>query len=77
MSMQPEAPEADACWDRPPDWPAMTLLWWVDGSEDLGRISVWHALTGKLAETGRIGYATGPSYAAEHTRLRCSPPACP
>jgi predicted acetyltransferase len=42
------------------DWPAMTLLWWIDGREYLGRLSIWHALTGPSAESGHIGYDIRP-----------------
>ena len=44
-----------------PDWPTMTLLWWIDGPEYLGRLSVWHALTGPSADSGHIGYDIRPS----------------
>jgi predicted acetyltransferase len=47
----------------------MTLLWWIDGSEYLGRLSIWHALAGPAARSGHIGYdirprARGRSHAA-------------
>lgn len=44
-----------------PSLPAMTLLWWVDGREYLGRISLWHELTGNLGESGHVGYDIRPS----------------
>jgi len=43
-----------------PDWPEMTLLWWIDGSEYLGRLSIWHALAGPAARSGHIGYDIRP-----------------
>ncbi|ONK13186.1 GNAT family N-acetyltransferase [Streptomyces sp. MP131-18] len=39
----------------------MTLLWWVEGAEYLGRVSIWHWLAGPLAEAGHIGYDVRPS----------------
>ncbi|TKG66274.1 GNAT family N-acetyltransferase [Prauserella endophytica] len=44
-----------------PRLPDMTLLWWVAGSEYLGRISVWHKLSGNLMESGHIGYDVRPT----------------
>ncbi|MEH0985520.1 GNAT family N-acetyltransferase [Micromonospora sp. CPCC 205556] len=42
---------------RPPGWVPDTTLWWVEGDEYLGRISVRHRLTPALREVGgHIGY---------------------
>src|SRR5665647_3411714 len=39
-----------------------TLLWWVDGDEYLGRLSIRHQLTDALREFGgHIGYMVRPS----------------
>lgn len=39
-----------------------TTLWWVSGSEYLGRISIRHRLTARLTEVGgHIGYDIRPS----------------
>lgn len=39
-----------------------TLLWWVDGDEYLGRLSIRHQLTETLRELGgHIGYVVRPS----------------
>jgi predicted acetyltransferase len=39
-----------------------TLLWWVDGDEYLGRLSIRHELTDALREFGgHIGYVVRPS----------------
>jgi len=39
-----------------------TLLWWVDGDEYLGRLSIRHQLTAALREFGgHIGYVVRPS----------------
>ena len=39
-----------------------TMLWWVDGSELLGRLSIRHELTDALRELGgHIGYVVRPS----------------
>ncbi len=39
-----------------------TLLWWVDGDEFLGRLSIRHELTDALREFGgHIGYVVRPS----------------
>lgn len=43
-----------------PDWPEMTLLWWTDGSEYLGRLSIWHSVAGPAARSGHIGYDIRP-----------------
>jgi len=38
------------------------MLWWVDGSELLGRLSIRHELTDALRELGgHIGYVVRPS----------------
>jgi len=51
----PEAP-------RPPDWVAATMLWYVEGDEWLGRLSIRHELTRFLREIGgHIGYVVRPS----------------
>jgi predicted acetyltransferase len=39
----------------------MTLLWWVEGDEYLGRVSIWHWLAGDRADAGHIGYDIRPS----------------
>jgi predicted acetyltransferase len=46
-----------------PDWfVPSTSLWWVDGSEYLGRLAIRHRLTAKLLdEGGHIGYDVRPS----------------
>jgi predicted acetyltransferase len=44
-----------------PRLPAMTLLWWVDGCEYLGRISLWHELSGGIEDSGHVGYDIRPS----------------
>lgn len=42
---------------RPPGFVCQTTLWWVDGEEFVGRISVRHELTERLREVGgHIGY---------------------
>jgi len=47
---------------RPEGFVAMTTLWWVDGDEYLGRLSVRHELTPWLREFGgHIGYMVRPS----------------
>ena len=47
---------------RPEGFVAMTTLWWVDGEEYLGRLSVRHELTDFLRELGgHIGYMVRPS----------------
>ncbi|MEV0278282.1 GNAT family N-acetyltransferase [Streptomyces sp. NPDC050610] len=43
-------------------WVAVTTLWYVDGDEYLGRLSVRHRLTPELLELGgHIGYGVRPS----------------
>ncbi|MBV9847540.1 MAG: hypothetical protein JOZ47_21070 [Kutzneria sp.] len=44
-----------------PGLPAMTLMWWVEGCDYLGRISLWHKLSGDLVKSGHIGYDVRPS----------------
>lgn len=44
-----------------PRLPAMTLLWWVDGRDYLGRISLWHELSGGIEDSGHVGYDIRPS----------------
>jgi len=46
-----------------PDWMVpSTTLWWVDGTDYLGRISIRHRLTPNLLEWGgHIGYDVRPS----------------
>lgn len=46
----------------------MTLLWWIDVDEHLGRISIWHRLIGDLVDTGHVGYDVRPS---ARRRERC------
>ena len=47
---------------RPEGWVAMTKLWWVDGEEYLGGLSIRHELTDHLRELGgHIGYMVLPS----------------
>ncbi|MEO6144064.1 MAG: GNAT family N-acetyltransferase [Dermatophilaceae bacterium] len=51
----PEAP-------RPEGFVALTTLWWVDGDDFLGRLSIRHELTHWLREFGgHIGYVVRPS----------------
>jgi predicted acetyltransferase len=46
-----------------PEWfVPSTTLWWVDGTEYIGRIAIRHRLTPKLLEMGgHIGYDVRPS----------------
>jgi predicted acetyltransferase len=47
---------------RPEGFVAMTTLWWVDGEDILGRLSIRHELTDFLREVGgHIGYVVQPS----------------
>lgn len=47
---------------RPEGFVAMTTLWWVDGDDYLGRLSIRHELTDFLREFGgHIGYVVRPS----------------
>ncbi|MBA2445142.1 MAG: GNAT family N-acetyltransferase, partial [Nocardioidaceae bacterium] len=46
----------------PPEIVSSTTLWWVDGDEYLGRLSIRHRLTRWLLDFGgHIGYAVRPS----------------
>lgn len=48
--------------ERPADIVPMTTLWWVDGDDYLGRLSIRHELTDWLRELGgHIGYVVRPS----------------
>ncbi|WP_460544546.1 GNAT family N-acetyltransferase [Glycomyces halotolerans] len=48
--------------DPPQYFVPMTLYWWVDGEEFLGRISVRHRLNDRLFEIGgHIGYEVRPT----------------
>ncbi len=54
--------EVDEQTPRPAHHVPSTTLWWIDGSEYLGRISVRHRLTPALHEVGgHIGYDVRPS----------------
>ena len=47
---------------RPPGFVPETVLWWVEGTEYLGRVTVRHRLPTALAVTGgAIGYDVRPS----------------
>jgi predicted acetyltransferase len=47
---------------RPPGWVPCTTLWYVEGSEYLGRLAIRHRLTPWLLERGgHIGYDVRPS----------------
>lgn len=47
---------------RPDGFVPQTTLWWVDGTEYLGRLSIRHRLTPALRELGgHIGYDVRPS----------------
>ncbi|MEN3361448.1 MAG: hypothetical protein V7637_5430 [Mycobacteriales bacterium] len=47
---------------RPPDHVPATTLWWMDGSDYLGRIAIRHRLTPALREYyGHIGYDIRPT----------------
>lgn len=53
---------ADADAPLPPGVVPATVLWWVDGDEFLGRLSIRHALTPWLRDFGgHIGYVVRPS----------------
>ena len=72
------------------DWPAVTLLWWIDGDPVPGPdLSVWHALTGTLAtvrpgnvasrrvlEAGGAGAAGGELEVQPVAASRDEPGAC-
>jgi predicted acetyltransferase len=54
--------EADPKTVLPPDLVHETVLWFVDGNEWFGRLSIRHALTPALLELGgHIGYVVRPS----------------
>jgi predicted acetyltransferase len=47
---------------RKPGWVPQTTLWWVDGTEYLGRVGIRHRLTPALRERGgHIGYDIRPT----------------
>lgn len=47
---------------RRPGWVPQTTLWWVDGTEYLGRVGIRHRLTPALRERGgHIGYDIRPT----------------
>lgn len=53
---------ADPGTELPPGYVSATHLWWVDGTEYLGRISIRHRLTEPLLTWGgHIGYAVKPT----------------
>jgi len=59
-----EALRADALEDspRPSGHVPSTTLWWTDGAEYLGRLSIRHRLTERLLEIGgHIGYEVRPT----------------
>ena len=39
---------------RPPGWVPWTTLWWLDGSQYLGRLAIRHRLTPALRLIGRV-----------------------
>lgn len=48
---------ADEAAPKPEGWVPATTLWWIDGTEYLGRINIRHRLTPSLLEWGgHIGY---------------------
>jgi predicted acetyltransferase len=52
---QPDTP-------RPDGYVPSTVLWWIDGVEFLGRLSIRHRLTDALTRIGgHIGYEVAPS----------------
>jgi predicted acetyltransferase len=54
--------EADPETELPPDLVHQTVLWFVDGDEFLGRLSIRHELNPALLEVGgHIGYCVRPS----------------
>jgi predicted acetyltransferase len=54
--------EADEESELPPDLVHQTVLWFVEGDEWLGRLSIRHRLTPPLLELGgHIGYVVRPS----------------
>src|SRR5579875_2852108 len=49
-------------WPRAEGYVPATTLWWVDGTEYLGRVSIRHRLNPRLLEvSGHIGYDVRPS----------------
>lgn len=53
---------ADPATPLPPGIVSATQLWWVDGEEYLGRLSIRHSLTPWLLEFGgHIGYSVRPA----------------
>ena len=47
---------------RPEGWVSVTTLWWTDGDEYVGRLSIRHSLTDDLRRVGgHIGYEVRPS----------------
>lgn len=53
---------ADPATELPPGIVPATQLWWVEGSEYLGRLSIRHSLTPWLRDFGgHIGYAVRPA----------------
>ena len=53
---------ADEHAPRPDGYVADTVLWWVDGDQWLGRLSIRHELTRSLRDIGgHIGYVVRPS----------------
>jgi predicted acetyltransferase len=57
--------------------PLMTLLWWVDGHEYLGRISLWHKLFGGIEDSGHVGYDIRPSARGRGHATAMLGPRCP
>jgi predicted acetyltransferase len=54
--------DADEGSARPPGYVPGTTLWWADGQEYLGRLTIRHRLTPSLLELGgHIGYDIRPS----------------
>jgi predicted acetyltransferase len=47
---------------RPAGWVSATTLWWMNGNEYVGRLSIRHSLTDDLRRVGgHIGYEVRPS----------------
>jgi hypothetical protein len=62
---------------RPPGIVASSDLWWIRGDVYLGRVSIRHALTDRLRDSGgHIGYDVVPPSVVRGTRPRCSPQRC-
>ena len=54
--------QADPRTSRPDGYVPDTVLWWVDGTEFLGRLGIRHWLTESLARVGgHIGYSVAPA----------------